>query len=200
MAAGPALAYIPTLNAQQIQNAYAEGQQLAQNRDSGYPLRAYTLYAVKDTLKLEAQNGAVDAVTIATPSERTRFESFLSFLGEDPITPQQAFQRAGLPPYNVAFIVFAHGMDAGDQTFLNRFSMARLKLGGQSLRPVETSKSGTSISQYPRTVGETGIRFGGTVTYRFELPKRLIGDTGTLNFTDASGKAYDLPVNLALYR
>jgi hypothetical protein len=200
LSTGPALAYVPSLSAQQIRSAYDEGQQLARDRDSGYPLRAYTLYAVKDTLKLEPQNGAVDAVTIATPYERTRYESFLSFLGEDTITPQQAFQRAGLPPYTVAFIVFAHGMDAGDQTFLKRFSTARLKLGAQSLRPTATTQSGTSISQYPRTVGETGIRFGGTVTYRFEVPRTEVADTGTLSFTDASGRAFNLPVNLAQYR
>ncbi|GMA16514.1 hypothetical protein E5F05_13840 [Deinococcus metallilatus] len=198
--AGSALAYVPALNASLLQSAFDEGQRLAENRDSGYPLKPYTLYVVADTLKLEPQNGAVDAVTIGTPYERTRYESFLSKYGEDPITPQQARQRAELPDYGVDFIVFAHGLKPEDQNFLNRFGPARLRLGGVTLRPVATTKSGASISSYPRTVGEPGLRFTGTVTYRFQLPKNLTAAKGTLSFTDPSGKAFNIPVNLTLYR
>ena len=200
LSAGSALAYVPVLNAALLQSAFSEGQHLAENRDSGYPLKAYTLYAVPETLKLEPQNGTVDAVTIGTPYERTRYESFLSKYGEDPVTPQQARQRAELPDYGVEFIVFAHGLRPDDQTFLDHFSAARLRLGNVNLRPVATQKSEVSLSSYPRTVGETGFRFTGTVTYRFQLPRNLTAAKGTLSFTDASGKAFTLPVNLALYR
>ncbi|MEW6422416.1 MAG: hypothetical protein AB1511_11935 [Deinococcota bacterium] len=200
LTAGSALAYVPALSAALLQSAFDEGQRLAENRDSGYPLKAYTLYVVPDTLKLEPQNGAVDAVTIGTPYERTRYESFLSKYGEDPVTPQQARQRAELPDYGVEFIVFAHGLKPGDQNFLNGFSSARLRLGSVTLRPVAITKSGTAISSYPRTVGEPGLRFTGTLTYRFQLPRNLTAAKGTLSFTDPSGKTFHLPVNLNLYR
>lgn len=198
--AGGALAYVPAPTAAQISQAVSEGTRLAQNRDSGYPLKAYTLYAVPDTLKLEAANGAVDAVTVATPFERTRYQAFLSVLGEDKVTPQQARERAELPNGNVQFIVFAHGMKPTDQNFLEQFSAATLRLGNQTLKPTRTERSDTDASQYPKTVGEIGIRFVGTISYQFRIPDALKNASGTLSFTDASGKAFRVPVNLSQYR
>lgn len=195
-----ALAYVPAPSTAQINQALEEGRRLAQNRDSGYPLKAYTLYAVADTLKLEAKNGAVDAVTIATPFERTRYQAFLSVLGQDPVTAQQARERADLPDGSVQFIVYAHGMQPTDRDFLDRFSAATLRLGNETLKPSRTERSDTDASQYPKTVGEVGIRFVGTITYQFEIPARLKDASGTLSFTDASGKSFKVPVNLSKYR
>ncbi|ALW87650.1 hypothetical protein [Deinococcus actinosclerus] len=197
---GSALAVRPAVTPALLQAAAAEGERLAAAPEAGYPLRPYTVYAVPDTLKLVAANGSVDAVTIATPFERTRYEVFLHRLGEDPVTPAGARAQAGLPDHQVAFIVFAHGRTPDDQAFLSQFSAARLTLGGQRAPLLGTARSGASISQYPRTEGEIGLRFIGTVTYRFRLPAGLENASGTLSFTDATGKAFTLPVRLARYR
>lgn len=197
---GQGLAYLPALSAAQIQEAYAQAQRLADSPDSGYPLLPYTLYAVTDTLKLEARNGAVDAVTVATPFERTRYQTFLHLIGEDPITATEARKQAGLNDGQIAFIVFAHGMSQEDQTFLKQFSAAKLILNGQGIPAAGKELSGASISQYPRTVGEVGLRFIGTVTYKFNVPNTLKAAKGTLSFVDTSGKAYRLKVDLTRYR
>ncbi|THF86562.1 hypothetical protein E7T09_10675 [Deinococcus sp. KSM4-11] len=195
-----AMAYLPTLTDAQLQEAYAQAQRLAQTTDSGYPVRPYTLYAVEDTLKLEAKNGAVDAVVIATPFERTRYQTFLHKIGDDPITAQQAREQADLPDHQVAFIVFAHGLRLDDQTFQKNISRPRLTLGGRTLQPTATALSDVSLSQYPRTVGELGLRYIGTVTYRYVVPDSLNAAKGTLSFTDSSGKAYSMAVDLTKYR
>ncbi|GAA4015497.1 hypothetical protein GCM10022631_29470 [Deinococcus rubellus] len=196
----PALAYTAAPTAAQIQNAYDAGQKLAQNTDSGYPGGEYLVYAVPDALKLEAQNGSVDAVLAGTPLERTRYESFLSALGEDPITPQQARERTQVPDHTIEFLVYAHGSTPEDQSFQAKFSAARLTLGGQTFNSTSTDKSDTSSSLYPRTAGEIGVRYTGIVMYHFKVPVRLDGASGTLRFTDATGKTFRLAVNLSRYR
>ncbi|MFC4456369.1 hypothetical protein [Deinococcus sonorensis] len=195
-----ALALISAPTAAQLSQAATEGTQLASQREAGYPLRAYTLYAVQDTLKLEAKNGAVDAVTITTPYERTRYQAFISVLGEDPITPAVARQRAGLENGQIGIMVFAHGATPSDQKFLAGFTPASLKLGSQTLKPVRTERSGVSVSQYPKTVGEIGVRFVGTVTYVFQVPSGLTAGRGTVSLSDATGKSYVVPVDLTHYR
>ncbi len=200
LTSGGGLALIPSPGTPQLTEAYNEGVRLAQNPEGGYPVAAYAIYAVSDALKLEPQNGAVDAVVLGTPFERTRYEAFISVLGEDQITVQQARERADLPNGSVEFIVFAHGVNATDDKFLQNFSAATLQVGGQTLKPTATDRSDVSPSQYPRTVGEIGIRFVGTITYQFKLPTQAQNASGTLSFTDASGKAFRLPVNLSKYR
>jgi|GEM_PF-2535476 len=200
VASSSALAYVASPSAAQYQSAFLEGQNLAQSRDAGYPLRPYTVYAVVDTLKLEAQNGAVDAVTVRTPLERTRYQSYLSVLGEDSVTAEQARARSGLSTGELEFIVFAHGLNPTDDKFLKGFSTATLRLGGQTLKPTSSEDSGVSSSQYPKTVGEIGVRFVGTLTYHFKVPATLAAARGTLSFTDPSGKKFNLTVNLNQYR
>ena len=195
-----ALAYVASPSAAQYQSAFLEGRNLAQSRDGGYPLRPYTVYAVMDTLKLEAQNGAVDAVTVGTPLERTRYQSYLSVLGEDLVTAEQARARSGLSTGELEFIVFAHGLNPTDNEFLKRFTAASLRLGRQTLKPTATEDSGVSSSQYPKTVGEIGVRFVGPLTFRFKVSTTLASARGTLSFTDPGGKKFALPVNLSLYR
>lgn len=195
-----ALAYVPSPTAAQLQDAATQAERLAQSADSGYPVRPYTLYAVEDTLRLVAANGDVDAVTIATPFERTRYQVFLHRIGDDPITATQARAQANLPDHQVAFIVFAHGASPEDQTFLKGISAVRFTLGGRTLSPVSREQSDVSLSQYPRTVGEIGLRYIGTVTTRYVIPAGLEAATGTLTFTDATGKTFNLPVKLSQYR
>ena len=197
---GWALAYTPAPSRAQVDEAYQAGQRLAQNADSGYALKNYLIYAVPDALKIEPQNGAVDAVAAGTPLERTRYQSFLSALGEDPITAQQARERANLPDHSVEFIVFAHGLTVEDRVFQSRFSTAQLRLGGQTLKSSSIEKSSYSTSLYPRTPGG-GIptRNTGLVIYHFDIPDKLDTSSGTLTFTDASGKKFSLPVDLTKY-
>ena len=152
-----------------------------------------------DALKLEAAHGAVDAVLAGTPLERTRFQSFLASIGEDPITAPQARERTQIPDHTLTFIVYAHGATPEDKTFQDQFSSAQLQLGTQTFKSTSTEKSETSTSLYPKTVGEIGVRDTGLVIYHFSIPDKLAQASGTLRFTDSTGKAFRLAVNLAKY-
>jgi hypothetical protein len=70
-----------------------------------------------------------------------------------------------------------------------------LMLAGRTVLLAASRRSGTSASQFPDTPGEIGGRFTGTSISRLS-PAQLKG-RGTLHFTDPTGKAFNLPVNLA---
>ncbi|AWN23031.1 hypothetical protein DKM44_07140 [Deinococcus irradiatisoli] len=194
-----AAAYTTAPSGAQIEQAYQQGKALAKSPDSGYPGGPSLVYAVPDALKLEAEHGAVDAVLAGTPLERTRFQSFLAAIGEDPITAQQARERANVPDHTLTFIVYAHGSTPEDKNFQNQFSAAQLQLGNQTFKSSSIEKSETSTSLYPKTVGEIGVRDTGLVIYHFSIPDKLAQASGTLRFTDSTGKTFKLPVNLSKY-
>lgn len=100
----------------------------------------------------------------------------------------------------MAVLIYAHGSKPSDQEFISGFTGVTLRLGATTLRPAESHRSGTSGSQYPDTPGEIGERFTGTVTYIFRLTPAQLRSSGTISFTDPTGKVFHLPVNLAASR
>ena len=185
------------------QQAIEQGQTLAAKRQ-GYPVGAYVIYSVSDALTLSPGEGSVEAVQLATPLERERWASyFLTIQGKD-VTPQAVQNLAKLSPDHLEVIVYAHSQSGNesDQGFLKAFGSAQLTLNGQTLRPAQTDLSGASRNNYRDAGGQVTFRWTGTVTYDFDLSK--LGDAsaaqGQLQFTDAVGKGYDVPVNLGDYR
>ena len=198
--AGAGRAIESPLSAASVGEAFTQGVKLGMREDQAYPLAPNAIYHTADTLRLEAANGDVDAVVIGTPWERTRFQGYLATIGGDKITAAQARERALLPDGSVAVLIFAHGSKPDDQDFISGFTGATLRLGAATLRPIESRRSGTSGSQYPDTPGEIGERFTGTVTYIFRLAPAQLMSSGTLSFTDPTGKVFHLPVKLSAYR
>ncbi len=198
--AGGGLAVESPLPAGSVAAAFNQGVQLGGRDDQAYPLAPNAIYHTADTLRLDPADGDVDAVVIGTPWERTRFQGYLATIGGEKITAAEARQRAKLPDGSVEVLVFAHGSKPEDQDFLGGFSNMTLRLGSATLKPTESRRSGTSASQYPDTPGEIGERFTGTVTYIFRLTPAQLKASGTVSFTDPTGKAFQLPVNLGRYR
>jgi len=195
----PVKAVESPLSAASIQAAVTQGGQLARDTSAPYPLAPNAIYHTADTLRLDPRNGDVDAVVIGTPWERTRYQAYIAGIGEEKLTASQTHDRARLPDGSVAVLIYAHGAQPDDQDFMTKFSNVQLKLAGKNLRPVEAGHSGTSEAQYPDTPGEIGVRFAGTITYIFKLSPSQLRASGTLSFTDPTGKAFSLPVMLGRY-
>jgi hypothetical protein len=196
----PAMAVELAPDGAALARAAAEGRALFKPQ-SGYPLQDHLIYAVRDARAIDPADGSVDAVVLATPLERTRHAAYFGVYERRALTPERAFHESGLAAGQIAFIVFAHGGEDADMEFPGKFSPAVLSLGDRRLTPIGIDRGGASPSIYP--LAKRGrMRFVATITYRFELTAvPQAGEAkGRLAFTDATGKAFDLPVDLAAYR
>lgn len=199
MLCGPALAFTATPSEVQRQQAISEGQALAR-KHNGYPVKDYLLYSVADAYTLTPDEGSVEAVQLATPLERTRWGSYFLTIQGKPLTAEAVRQQAGLAAGHLAVIVYAHSQDGGakDQDFLKDLGPMHLILGGRTLTPTGITRSGASLNNYKDGGGQVVFRWTDALSATFDLSS--LGETttaqGLLRFTDATGKAFDLPVNL----
>ena len=196
----PALAVDLTPDAAAIARAAADGRAMYKPA-FGYALADHVVYEVRDARAIDPADGSVDAVVLATPLERTRHAAYFGQYEKRAISPAEAYRKGGLGAGQIAFIVFAHGGDEADMEFPAKFSVATLAIGRNQVAATAVDRGGPSISTYP--LSTTGhMRFVATITYRFDLTG--IADAGQgkarLGFTDASGKSFDLPVDLAAFR
>ena len=194
-----AFAYVPSPTPAQLDEAAAKGAALAATRQ-GYELSDYVLYQVKDALALDPALGSVDAIQLATPLERTRHAAFVAAYTGRPIGTDEARRKANLPDGWLAVIVYAHGSDEHDRGFADRFGPAVLTLNGRQLVAVSVAHSEPDDTQYPHASGNAR-RYVATVTYRFDLGgvKKADAQRGTLALVDASGKRFDIPVELGRF-
>jgi len=198
--ASAALAVDLTPDAAAIARAAAEGRAMYKPT-LGYEMADHVVYEVRDARAIDPADGNVDAVVAATPLERTRHAAYLGQYEQRALPPEEAYRKGGVGPGQIAFIVFAHGSDDADMEFPGKFSGAVLAIGGKQLTASAVDRGGPSFSTYPlSTRGRT--RFVATITYRFDLTG--IADAAharaRLAFTDATGKSFDLPVDLASFR
>ena len=196
---GQARAYVPSPDAGQIERATQAGKQLAIPHE-GYPSKDYVLYEAKDVLSLPPENGDVDAVVVGTPIERTRHASFLHAFAGEKADAATARREANLADGWLEIVVFAHSNSRKDEDFLKQFSPAVLQLADRKLWPVSTVTSDSDLDVYPRAVKD-GMRYVATITYRYNLTgiANVANLRASLAFDDASGKHFDLPVDLSRY-
>lgn len=184
-----------------LDRAAAEGGRIAA-RHAGYPFGGYILHQVRDARALDPADGAVDAVVLATPIERTRHAAYIAAYGGRPIDGAEAYRRAGFGRGRIAVIIFAHGATADDESFVRQFSHASLSFAGGGgaidAAPVASETSETSYPLAPRD----RERMVATITYRFDLAGVAgAGDRhARLRFVDSTGKPFDLSVDLAAVR
>ena len=178
-----------------ISEAAKAGASIAKAHN-GYPLHDYVLYAVRDARDLDPADGNVDAVVLITPLEHVRHAAYLAAISGRKFDPAQVPLATGLEVR-----IFAHGNQGGDMDFLGRFSDATLQLDGTSYASSGKEYSLVSEGVYPLAKGDRD-RWVGTVTYRFEpgAAAPLAHGAGQLEFRDAGGKAFSLPIDLARYR
>jgi hypothetical protein len=197
---GTALAVDLAPGAAAIARAAADGRAMYKP-SYGYSLADHVVYEVRDARAIDPRDGSVDAVVLATPLERTRHAAYLGQYEQHALAPADAYRKGGLGAGQVAFIVFAHGGDEADMGFPAGFSTATLTIAGRPLAAVAVDRGGPSFSTYPLAT-KARTRFVATITYRFDL--RTVPGAATAQgrfaFTDATGKAFDLLVNLGAYR
>jgi hypothetical protein len=196
----PALAVDLAPDAAAIARAAADGRAMYKP-SFGYDLADHVVYEVRDARAIDPKDGSVDAVVLATPLERTRHAAYFGQYEQHALAPSEAYRKGGLAAGQVAFIVFAHGSDEADMEFPAKFSTASLTIAGKPLSASAVDRGGPSFSTYPLATTDRS-RFVATITYRFDLQTVPGAATaqGRLAFTDASGKSFDLPVNLGVYR
>lgn len=197
--AAPSAAVDLAPEAAAVARAAAEGRALYKPQ-FGYPLKDHVVYAVKDARGIDPADGSVDAVVLATPLERIRHAAYFAEYEKRASSPAELYAKSGLAAGQVAFIVFAHGGPDGDMEFPEKFSRATLSVGDRQLEASTVDRGGASPSIYP--LARSGrMRFVATITYRFDLAGLAGAATAAarLAFTDATGKSFDLPVDLAAY-
>lgn len=172
----------------------------AASEDEGYPVKDHILYAVKNALTIDPADGEVDAIAIATPLERTRHAAFLAARANQRLTATEAYREAALPPGFIAVIIYAHGANPADESFVGRFGRATLVLGSEIVDAETAVHSDPSDAVYPQ-LPQDRHRQVATITYRFDLSRwpDAGARVGRLLFTDGSGKAFNLPLDLARF-
>jgi hypothetical protein len=203
LSCAPGWAFSPKLTSAEIQKALADGRSESASR-AGYPVTAYTLYAVPNALVIAPGRGAIDAVVVGTPFERVRYASYLAAFQGSHVS-QSAIAEAASPE-SVDFVVFAHSGAQDDQTFLKRFHAAQVEAVGRTLRPARTTTFGPSQDFFTTTQGNRVFRWLGYNTYRFDL--RTLGSAGldiarlrgTFRVVDPHGRQSAYAFDLSKYR
>jgi hypothetical protein len=185
---------------EEIAKAAADGRRLAAPHE-GYPLKDYVVYEVKDARAIDPNDSDVDAVVIATPLERTRHAAFVAAFAGHRIGSAEARARSLLPDNHIEIIIFAHGADRADRRFVHGFGPAFLIQRTQPLAAALPVADAPFGAVYPLAQRDRR-RFVATISYRFDLSSvpELAAAKARVTFRDASGKAFDLPVDLSAYR
>ena len=209
---GIALAFSPTLDSSQIQNAVKAGHTMVSPKN-GYSWKDHLIKQFDNGIDLTpAQAKAeVDAVVVATPYERVRYNSYLDTYQGTPLSQKDAQKLASAHADTVQFIVFAHSATGTvkNQTFLSKFGTATFEVtGGGKLKPSKTGHSTTTRDFYDIGTGTTKSAtylWLGYVSYTFDLkPLKSQGIDisklkGTLTFTNSQGKTFSVAVDLGKY-
>ncbi len=209
---GVTLAFSPTLSSSQIQAAVKAGHTMVSPKH-GYSWKDHLVKQFDNGIDLTSAQATaeVDAVVVATPYERVRYNSYLDTYQGSPLSQKAASKLASTYANTVQFIVFAHSPTGAvkHQGFLGKFGTAELDVnGGPKLKPSKTSHSSTSRDFYDIGTGnDTSAKYLwlGYVTYTFDLKPLESQGThisslkGTLTFTNSQGKTFSVPVDLSKY-
>jgi hypothetical protein len=208
--AAPSFAFTSSPSAEQATAAAAQGMQQANSASHGYIVKPYVLYEVPDPLTLTPGAGEVEAVILGTPVERITYSGYLATLQGEKMPEARVRSLARSLSGTVSFIVFAHAPSAGpsDKSFLERFTDVALSIDipeAVSFAPVEQTIFGPAKDFYNVPPRNREQRWLGTVTWRFSLQPLIdrgidvARATGTLSFTDGTGKQYTVPFDLSRY-
>ena len=203
LSCAPGRAFSPALTSDELHQALADGRSEAASR-AGYPVTAYTLYAVPDALVIAPGKGSIDAIIVGTPFERVRYAGYLAAFQDS--TPSPTAVEEAAAPESVDFVVFAHGGAGDGQTFLQHFHAAIVEAAGRSLYPEGTTTFGPTEDFFTTTKGNRVFRWLGYDSYRFDF--RSLADAGvdlarlrgTFHVTDEYGRRSGYAFDLSKYR
>ncbi len=196
-----AAALTPVLSTNEITEAVAAGAALAK-AGHGYPMSQYKLFAVKDTLSILPGQGALDAIVVATPYERLRYESYLNGYQHKAMSAHDIAGNLKGHAHSVEFIMFVHSADSEKRDFLGHIGAANVVLAnGKTLGAPVYDRFGPTLDFYNVVGRGRELRWIGYVGARFALTGADAGGMhGTLSFSDDEGKRYHFPFDLSRYR
>lgn len=199
----PALALTPKLTASQSARAVADGAALA-TAGQGYPMSQYRLWAAQDTLSIAPGQGALDALVIATPFERLRYESYLNGYQHKRIRPATSGSTFGPTPirWNSSCSCTVQAASSATSLTTSGTPPSHWPAAGRCWLRSTTGLDRRWISTTSRGAAER-LRWIGYVGARFDL--RHVSATartlrGTLSFVDDEGKHYRFPFDLSRYK
>jgi hypothetical protein len=142
----------------------------------GYPLRSHVLYEVRDARAADPADGAVDAIVVATPLERTRHAAYIAAYSGRPSPPAQAYAEARPAAWQLAIVVFAHGADEADEAFARAFRPRPSRSPGEAAADGPARRQRDLRGRLPAGVAPSLPQVA-TITYRFDLS--ALRDAGT---------------------
>jgi hypothetical protein len=198
----PAPAVELTLAPDEITAAVGEGGAMAA-RGEGYVIGTYLLFSVDDALHIAEDDQTIEAVVVATPYERLRFQAYL-LAHEGRPAPGQGDQFLARDRGVLEIVVYAHSRGPGDREFMQHFGAGALASAGTTRDAVQVTSTDPVIDSYYLSNGTVVKRWLGQVTYRFDLRNdpALAAATApaTLSFLDDRGAVRRYTLTLAGYR
>jgi hypothetical protein len=183
----------------QIAAAISRGQEMAAAH-GGYWFKNYIVWAVPDAKNIDPTTGDVDAVLLATPIERATHAGFVAAYDGKQLSVAEARRSKDLQAGCLRIILFTHGPNAKDESYVDRFANPRLVFPDGTIFATKTEHSDPTESTYPLAL-ENRRRKVATITFYFDLSSmpKLHSARSRLQFTDDKGKEFDLPIDLGVY-
>lgn len=183
----------------QLAAAIDRGRVLAASHGN-YSLKKNIAWEVPDARTIDPALGSVDAVLVATPIERATHAGFLAANNGRQLTVSEARRSEQIQSGWLRIILFTHGPNAKDESYVDRFSNARLVFDDQTIVAQKMEHSEPSESIYPLAT-ENRERQVATITFHFNLSSspKLQAARARLQFTDDAGQKFDRPIDLSSY-
>jgi hypothetical protein len=202
LAALPAPAVELTLSPAEIAAAVGEGGAMVA-RGEGYAIGTYLLFGMDDALHIADDDQTIEAVVVATPYERLRFEAYL-LAHEGRPAPGNGDQVLARASGVVDIVVYVHSRGPGDREFMQHFGAGALASAATTRAAVQTTSTDPVVDSYYLSNGTVVKRWLGQVTYRFDLrddPALAVATTpANFSFLDDRGVVHRYTLTLADYR
>jgi hypothetical protein len=201
-AALPAPAVELALSPAEIAAAVGEGGAMVA-RGEGYTIGTYLLFGLDDALHIKDNDQTIEAVVVATPYERLRYEAYL-LAHEGRPAPGNGDKFLAGDRGLLDIVVYAHSRGPDDREFMQHFGDGVLASSGTTRVAVQMTSTDPVVDSYYLANGTVVKRWLGQVTYRFDLrdDSALAVTTApaTFSFLDDRGAIHRYPLTLAGYR
>jgi hypothetical protein len=193
---------MPSARAESV--AAAAGKAMAAHNEA-YEIGPYLLFGTNTDVLLTDESPSVEAVQLATAIERIRWMAYVSEMEQRPLPPSTIAAFAKEQRGIISFIVFAHGHDEHDRTFLTAFSGGSLvrAADGTLVASADIERSVATQDQYFMPGNRVVDRYLGQVTYRFTLPvtpNSVMDEPLIFEFNDDRGEAQRFPLTLSHFQ
>ena len=220
-AVGMSIGIDATLSPVAVRQAVQAGMTMRSPRN-GYIWAPYVLHEYTNGIRIDPKTPLVDAVTVATPYERVRYNSYLAAFQGKSLSTAEAAQVARSSANHLTILLYTHSpisvqaeLEAWQQTYvkhgndqevqrtyLDDFKPATLTVNGHTF--TSTLKIEGPYQDSFSTQGKPEFRYLGVISYVFNLSPLVhngrVTGVGELRFKDPTGRSYAQRIDLANYR